>query len=95
MIRSFKNKKVERFANGERVQQYESFRRQAERKLRILEAATSLNDLYQLRGNRLESLKGKRLCQYSIRINDQWRLCFEWPEDSDGPINVEIVDYHK
>jgi len=45
-------------------------------------------------GNHLEGLKGDRKGQYSIRVNDQWRICFEWPEDSPGPLNVEIVDYH-
>jgi proteic killer suppression protein len=94
MIRSYRNRKVERFANGERVSQFEPFRRQAEKRLRLLEAATSLGDLRQLPGNRLEALKGDREGQYSIRINDQWRICFEWPADSDGPENVEIVDYH-
>lgn len=94
MIRSYRNKKVERFAEGKRVPQFEPFRRQAEKRLRLLEAATSLADLRQLPGNRLEALKGDREGQYSIRINDQWRICFEWPEDSDGPENVEIVDYH-
>jgi len=59
-----------------------------------LEAATSLKDLSALPGNRLEALKGNRQGQYSIRINDQWRICFEWPAGSPGPINVEIVDYH-
>jgi proteic killer suppression protein len=51
-------------------------------------------DLAALPGNRLESLKGSRQGQWSIRINDQWRICFEWPEWSPGPVNVEIVDYH-
>ncbi len=59
-----------------------------------LEAAASLKDLAALPGNRLEGLKGNRHGQYSIRVNDQWRICFEWPESSSGPINVEIVDYH-
>jgi proteic killer suppression protein len=59
----------------------------------ILDSATSLNDLSGLPGNRLEALKGDRKGQYSIRINDQWRICFEW---SDGHAdNVEIVDYHR
>ena len=58
-------------------------------------AATSkLGDLSALPGNRFESLKGKRKGQYSVRINDQWRICFEWPKGSLGPTNVEIVDYH-
>jgi toxin HigB-1 len=53
-----------------------------------------LKDLAALPGNRLEALKGNRQGQYSIRINDQWRICFEWPHGASGPINVEIVDYH-
>ena len=59
-----------------------------------LDAATSLKDLAALPGNRLERLKGDRQGQYSIRVNDQWRICFEWPDGSPGPVNVEIVDYH-
>ena len=59
-----------------------------------LEAATELKDLAVLPGNRFETLKGDRKGEYSIRINDQWRICFEWPDGSPGPINVEIVDYH-
>jgi len=59
-----------------------------------LEAAQSLADLRALPGNRLEALRGDRDGQYSIRINDQWRICFEWPNGSPGPVNVEIVDYH-
>ena len=55
--------------------------------------AVSLRDL-ELPGNRLEGLKGDRKGQYSIRINDQWRICFEWPAGSNGPAAVEIVDYH-
>jgi proteic killer suppression protein len=94
MIRSYRDKKTRRFAEGERVSQFEPFRHQAEKRLRVLEAATSLRDLAQLPGNRLEALAGDREGQYSIRINIQWRICFEWPEGSDGPVNVEIVDYH-
>ncbi len=94
MIRSYRDKKTERFADGERVQQFEPFRRQAEKRLRLLEAAVTLDDLRHLPGNRLEALKGDRKSQYSVRINDQWRICFEWPEGADGPENVEIVDYH-
>ena len=59
-----------------------------------LEAAVSLKDLAALPGNRFEALKGKRKGQFSIRINDQWRVCFEWPDKSPGPTDVEIVDYH-
>ncbi|HDS1728984.1 MAG: type II toxin-antitoxin system toxin GraT [Pseudomonas putida] len=64
----------------------------AERKLAMLDAATELRDLRSPPGNRLESLSGNRAGQHSIRVNDQWRLCFTWTEH--GPINVEIVDYH-
>ncbi|WP_092787857.1 type II toxin-antitoxin system RelE/ParE family toxin [Rhodospira trueperi] len=59
-----------------------------------LNAATCLNDLRTMRGNRLEPLSGDRKGQYSIRINDRWRICFEWPEGVPDPFNVEIVDYH-
>ena len=59
-----------------------------------LEAATSLADLAALPGNRLEALEGSGAGQFSIRINDQWRICFGWPEGSPGPVDVEIVDYH-
>jgi proteic killer suppression protein len=94
MIRSYRDRRTRRFAEGERVPQLEPVRRQAERRLRLLEAAVSLDDLRQLPGNRLEALRGDRRGQYSIRINDRWRICFEWPDDADGPENVEITDYH-
>ena len=81
-------------AEGQRVRKWEPFRRQAEKRLRILDAANSLGDLAALNSNRLEALKGNRKGQYSIRINEQWRICFEWPNDARGPLNVEIVDYH-
>jgi toxin HigB-1 len=74
--------------------EFSGFARQAEVRLDRLEAAGSLKDLAALRGNRLEALQGDRQGQYSIRINDQWRICFEWPKESPGPINVEITDYH-
>jgi proteic killer suppression protein len=94
MIVSYRDKKTERFANGERVKEFSGFSRQAELRLDRLEAATSLKDLAALGGNRLEVLHGDRQGQYSIRVNDQWRICFEWPAGSPGPVNVEIVDYH-
>ena len=81
-------------AAGGRVRKWEPFRRQAEKRLRILDAATSLTDLALLNSNRLEPLKGDRKGQHSIRINDRWRICFEWPLDAPGPSKVEIVDYH-
>jgi toxin HigB-1 len=94
MIVSYRDRKTERFANGERVKEFSGFSRQAEIRLDRLEAAASLKDLAALGGNRLEALYGDRVGQYSIRVNDQWRICFEWPEGSLGPVNVEIVDYH-
>jgi len=93
MILSYKNKQTREFAEGQRIKAFAAFKRKAEMKLDQLDAATSLIDL-DLPGNRLESLKGDRKGQYSIRINDQWRICFEWPKGSIGPANVEIVDYH-
>ncbi|MGB8840608.1 MAG: type II toxin-antitoxin system RelE/ParE family toxin [Aliidongia sp.] len=62
--------------------------------MEILAAAPSLNDLRTLPSNRLEALEADRAGQFSIRINMQWRLCFEWPDGAPGPSNVEIVDYH-
>jgi proteic killer suppression protein len=94
MIRSYRDRDTEGLATGERVRQWEPFRQQAEKRLRILDAASSLADLAALRSNRLEALKGDRKGQYSIRINDQWRICFKWPKDEPGPSSVEIVDYH-
>jgi len=93
MIVSFRDKRTSEFAGGNRVKAFTEFERKAEMRLDQLDAATSLLDL-DLPGNRLEALKGDRKGQYSIRINDQWRICFGWPKGSPGPVNVEIVDYH-
>ncbi len=93
MIVSFRDKRTREFAEGNRVKAFASFERKAEMRLDQLDAATSLLDL-ELPGNRLEALKGGRKGQYSVRINAQWRICFEWPKGSRGPVNVEIVDYH-
>ncbi|MFL9824486.1 type II toxin-antitoxin system RelE/ParE family toxin [Rhodoplanes sp. SY1] len=94
MIVSYRDERTRRFAEGVRVKQFSGFARQAEIRLDRLDAAAALSDLAALPGNRLEALKGDRKGQYSIRINDQWRICFAWPEGSPGPIDVEIVDYH-
>jgi proteic killer suppression protein len=93
MIRGYRDKRTRDFAAGKRVKSLDGIARKAELKLDQLDAATSLRDLL-LPGNHLEALKGDRKGQYSIRINDQWRLCFEWPTGEKGPSNVEIVDYH-
>jgi proteic killer suppression protein len=94
MIKSYRDKKTQQFAAGARVQEFEGFRHQAEKRLEILDAAPSLDTLRNLRSNRFEALRGDRAGQYSIRINLQWRICFAWPSGEDGPSNVEIVDYH-
>ena len=94
MIGSFRDKRTREFADGKYIKAFSGFSRQAEMKLDQLEAAASLKDLAALPGNRFKALKGERKGQYSIRINDQWRICFEWPERSPGPANIEIVDYH-
>ncbi|MGQ0446678.1 MAG: type II toxin-antitoxin system RelE/ParE family toxin [Beijerinckiaceae bacterium] len=88
MIVSYRDKKTARVAAGDYVREFSSFARQVETTLDRLETAQSLQDLGALPGNRLESLKGGRAGQYSIRINDQWRICFEWPHGSSGPVNV-------
>lgn len=77
---------------GESVPELGTIQRQAEKRLRILDAADSLAALRGLPSNRLKGLKGDRAGTLSIRINDQWRVCFEWRRD--GAYNVEIVDYH-
>jgi proteic killer suppression protein len=94
MIVGYRDKRTRDFAAGWRVKAFSGIERPACLKLDRLEAAAGLSDLANLPGNRFEALKGDRKGQYSIRINDQWRICFEWPDGSPGPTNVEIVDYH-
>ncbi len=92
MIKSFRCTETEALARGDRVKRFANIADVARRKLRQLEIAGRLADLRVPPGNRLEALKGNRLGQHSIRINDQWRLCFRWT--TAGAENVEIVDYH-
>jgi len=94
MIVSYRDKRTSDFAAGKRIKAFTGFERSARLKLDRMEAATAVRDLSALPGNRFERLKGDRKGQCSIRINDQWRLCFEWPEGAKDPSNVEIVDYH-
>ena len=94
VIISYRDKRTSNFAAGKRVKAFSGFQRSARLKLDRLEAAAVLKDLAGLPGNHFEVLKGDRKGQYSIRINDQWRICFEWPDRSPGPSNVEIIDYH-
>lgn len=92
MIRGFGDAATARLYRGEIVKRFAGIRAQALRKLDVLAAARTLNDLRVPPANRLEPLKGDRKGQYSIRINDQWRICFRWTME--GPDGVEIVDYH-
>lgn len=92
MIRNFACKDTQQLARGVRVPRFRAFERVARRKLRQLEIAATLDDLRVPPGNRLELLKGDRAGCYSIRINDQFRVCFAWREGAAE--NVEIVDYH-
>lgn len=92
MIRSFRNKLTQSFYEGNRVSKWQAFQEQAERRLQILDAAASLDDLRNLPSNHFETLCGERRGQFSIRINLKWRICFQWIENE--PHSVEIVDYH-
>jgi proteic killer suppression protein len=94
MILGFGDKRTKMFAEGRFVREFHGFARQAYKRLEILDAAASISDLAALPSNHLEVLKGGRSGQLSIRINRQWRICFEWPHGAKGPSNVEIVDYH-
>jgi len=93
MIRSFKDRDARTLFEGGSVKHLRMIERQAQRRLQVLDSATSLADLAHLPSNRFEPLKGDRRGQYSIRINDQWRLCFRWNEANEAT-EVEIVDYH-
>lgn len=92
MIRSFRSRETEALFNDEDVPRFRNIERRARRKLLYLHRARSLEDLRVPPGNRLEALKGDRKGQYSIRINDQWQICFVWA--SADIYDVEIVDYH-
>ena len=94
MILSYRDKRTRAFADGQFVRTFQGFETQATKRLAILNAAPALDTLRALPSNHLEVLRGDRTGQYSIRINRQWRICFEWPDSQTGPSNVEIVDYH-
>jgi toxin HigB-1 len=92
VIRSFRCADTDRLFRREAVRRFKAFERQALRKLDMLDAAPDLRTISTLPGNQLELLKGDRKGQYSIRVNDQWRICFVWREGH--AYDVEIVDYH-
>jgi proteic killer suppression protein len=93
LVVGYRDKRTREFAAGKRIKAFSGIDRAARFKLDRLEAATGLKDLAALPGNRFEALAGDRKGQYSIRINDQWRICFEWPAQAPGPSSVEIADY--
>ncbi len=92
MIRSFRCRETERLFRRERTRRFSAIENVARRKLRMLDDAETLQDLAAVPGNRLELLRGNRRGQHSLRINDQWRICFVWRDNAAE--NVEIVDYH-
>jgi proteic killer suppression protein len=92
MICSFRDRATERLWMGAFVKRFSGIASQALRKLDMLHTARDLADLGAVPGNRLEALAGDRKGQHSIRVNDQWRICFTWTKE--GPAHVEIVDYH-
>jgi proteic killer suppression protein len=94
MPQKYKDKRTAKFAAGDHVKEFQAFERQAYKRLEILEAAPNKESLKALPSNRFEALGGDRKGQYSIRINDKWRTCFEWTETENRPFNIEIVDYH-
>jgi toxin HigB-1 len=94
VIVSYRDKRTSAFAAGKRVKAFSGFARSARLKLDRLEAAPALRDLAGLPGNRFEALVGDGKGPYSIRINGRWKVCFAWLDQSPGPSNVELVDYH-
>jgi toxin HigB-1 len=92
MIRSFRDRATEALWSGAFVKRFSGIEKQAVRKLDMLHHARDLNDLRVPPANRLEALEGDRRGRHSIRINDQWRICFTWTKY--GPADVEIIDYH-
>ena len=90
----YRDKRLQQFVAGYRVRDFQSFERQLKKRLTILEEAQSKEDLRLLPSNHFEALLGDRKGQFSIRINQQWRLCFEWSESENRAVNIEVVDYH-
>ena len=90
----YRDKRLQRFVAGYRVRDFQLFERQLKKRLAVLEDAQSKDDLRLLPSNHFEALIGDRKGQFSIRINQQWRLCFEWSESENCAFNVEVADYH-
>ena len=92
--RKYRDKRTRQFAEGKRVRAFQAFEMQAYRRLEILESAPNIEALLRLPSNHFEALGGDRKGQYSIRINQQWRICFEWLNGEPEPFNIKIVEYH-
>ncbi|HJT57030.1 MAG TPA: type II toxin-antitoxin system RelE/ParE family toxin [Ktedonobacteraceae bacterium] len=90
----YRDKRLQQFVDGYRVREFQSFERQLKKRLAILDDAQSKDDLRLLPSNNFEALSGNRDGQFSIRINKQWRLCFEWADSENRPSNIEVADYH-
>ncbi len=90
----YSDKRLQKFADGLRVREFQAFERQLQKRLAILEDAQGKDDLRMLPSNHFEALAGDRRGQFSIRINRQWRLCFEWSDDENRPFNIQVADYH-
>lgn len=90
----YRDKRLQLFVDGYRVREFQSFEQQLKKRLAVLEDAQSQDDLRLLPSNHFEALTGDRRGQFSIRINKQWRLCFEWSESENCAFNIEVVDYH-
>jgi len=90
----YRDKRLQQFVAGYRVRDFQSFERQLKKRLMILEDAQSKDDLRLLPSNHFEALIDDRKGQFSIRINQQWRLCFEWSESENRAFNIEVADYH-
>jgi toxin HigB-1 len=91
----YRDKRVRQFVAGIRVRDFQSFERQLQKRLTILESAQSQDDLRLLSSNHFEALMGDSKCQFSIRIIDQWRICFEWSVREQCAFNIEVADYHR
>lgn len=90
----YRDRRLHQFADGYRIREFQAFERQLKKRLALLEDAQSKDDLRLLPSNHFESLLGDRKGQFSIRINMQWRLCFEWSDSENRAFNIEVVDYH-
>jgi proteic killer suppression protein len=90
----YRDRRLQQFADGYRIREFQSFERQLKKRLAILKDAQSKDDLRLLSSNHFEALLGVRKGQFSIRIHMQWRLCFEWSDSENRACNIEVVDYH-